>query len=199
MSRVHSQFVPSLARLALATLGGWAALACPAAFGQVTLGFNGLGGPHDLLTAGPYGEDGYTLTSTAAGQLAVVNGFQPNGLALRGTTATAQILRLVNSSGSPFDLLSIGIGDNSLAQSITFAGSNGSTRLVVDSDLGVGITFGPQWQGLSWVDVTVASAPSGAPGQLTADNLVVRTVPAPAGTAVIGLAGAVALRRRRAG
>lgn len=193
--RMHRHMLIPFAVMAMGTAG----LTASPAIGQVTLDFNGLPAAHDLLIAGPYAEDGYTLTSTAAGQLAVVNGFQPNGLALRGTTAASQILRLVNSSGSPFDLLSIAIGDNSLAQSIAFAGSNGSTRLVVDSDLGVGITFGPQWQGLSWVDVTVASAPSGAPGQLTADNLVVRTVPAPTGTVVLGLAGAVALRRRRAG
>lgn len=185
--------------LTVTVIGVVAAATPTRLFGQVTLDFNGLAGPHDLLTSGSYSEDGYTLTSTATGQLAVVNGFQPNGLALRGTTAAPQILRLVNSSGSPFDLLSIAIGDNSLAQSITFAGSNGTTRLVVDSDLGVGITFGPLWQGLNWVDVTVASAPSGAPGQLTADNLDVRTVPAPAGTVLMGLAGALALRRRRPG
>jgi len=67
----------------------------------------------------------------------------------------------------------------------------------VDSNLGVGITFGPQWQGLNWVYVTVASAPSGAPGQLTSDNFIVRTVPAPSATFMMGLAGMLGMRRRR--
>lgn len=178
--------------LASATL---TATAAPA-LAQVTIDFNGLPGMHDLLLDGPYAEDGYILTSTSAGQLALVNGFQPNGIALRGTTAAAEVVRLMNSVGQPFDLLSIAIGDNSLAGAVTFTGSTGASRLVIDTDLGVGITFGTEWRNLAWVDIRVASAPSGAPGQLTADNISVLTVPAPGAAVVLGL-GVVVSRRRR--
>lgn len=172
-------------------------IAASAALGQVTIDFNGLVGVHDLLTAGPYSEDGYTLTSTAAGWRAVVNGFQPNGLALGGTTAVPQVVRLINAAGNPFDLLSIGIGDNSVEDVATFTGSNGAMRLVGHGDLGIGITFGNEWRNLDWVDVTVGSNPLGTPGEIAADNIRVLTVPAPGAATFAALAGVVSTRRRR--
>lgn len=183
-------------RLAVAVLAG-AWLAVPAQ-AQIILDFNGLPGLHDLLNAGPYTEDGYTLTSTAAGQLAVVKSFQPNGLALRGTTAAPQVVRLMNAAGDPFDLLSIAIGDNTLANAVTFMSSSGASRLVIDSDLGVGITFGNEWRNLAWIDIRIASSPLGAPGQFTADNIAVLTVPAPGAGVALALGGLFAARRRRA-
>lgn len=138
---------------------------------QVVIDFNGLPHVHNLQLDGPYSEDGYTLTSTTAGQAATVNGFQPNGLYLAGTTAMPQVVRLQNAANDPFDLLFIGIGDNSQGQTIVFTNSNGASRVVVHNDLAIGITFGSQWRNLAWVDITVASSPSGVPGQLTADNV----------------------------
>lgn len=145
---------------------------------QVVIDFNGLPAPHNLLSA-PYVEDGYGLTSTSPGQAAEINGFQPNGLLLRGTTPAPQVVRLTNANDDPFDLLSIAIGDNSLAGATQLTASSGASRLIVDSDLGLVIGFGSSWQNLDWIDVTVTNASSGAPGQLTADNITVLTVPEP--------------------
>lgn len=145
---------------------------------EVIIDFNGLPAPHNLHSA-PYVEDGYGVTSTSPGQAAEINGFQPNGLLLRGTTLTPQVVRLTNANGDPFDLLSIAIGDNSLAGATQLTASSGASRLIVDGDLGLVIAFGSSWQNLDWVDVTVANAFSGAPGQLTADNITVLTVPDP--------------------
>lgn len=165
---------------------------------QVVIDFNGLPGTHNLLV-GPYAEDGYTLTSTAAGQAAEINGFQPSGLLLRGTTAMPQVLRLMNATNDPFDLLSIAVGDNSLAGATTLSGSNGASRLIIDSDLGLVVSFGALWQSLAWVDITLTSNSTGAPGQLTADNLTVRTVPGPSGGILVAGAVAACRRRRRTG
>lgn len=169
----------------------------PAALAQTVIDFNGLSGIHNLLIA-PYVEDGYSLTSVVAGQAAQINGFQPNGLFLAGTTATPQVVRLMNAADDPFDLLSIAIGDNSLATSITFNGSNGASHLVIDGNLGLVLNFGAEWQNLAWVDITVASGITGAPGQFTADNLTVQTIPSP-GASVLGLAGLAWPWRRRIG
>lgn len=145
---------------------------------QVVIDFDGLPAPHNLLAA-PYAEDGYTLTSTAAGQAAEINGFQPNGLLLRGTTVAPQVVRLANASSDPFDLLSIAVGDNSLAGATQFTASSGASRVILDSDLGLVVGFGAAWQNLDWVDIRVTNAFSGAPGQLTADNVTLVTVPEP--------------------
>lgn len=145
---------------------------------EVVIDFNGLPAPHNLLSA-PYLENGYWLTSTSPGQVAEINGFQPNGLLLRGTTRAPQVVRLTKANDDPFDLLSIAIGDNSLAGATQLTASSGASRLIVDSDLGLVIGFGSSWQNLDWVDFTVANASSGAPGQLTADNITVITVPEP--------------------
>jgi hypothetical protein len=146
-----------------------------AAHAQVVIDFNGLPGVHDLLLDGPYSEDGYTLTSTAAGEAATVNGFQPNGLYLAGTTEFPQIVRLMNAAGDRFDLRHIGIGDNSHEENITFAASNGAIRAVSHFDLAIGITFDVQWRNLAWVNLRVVSSPFGGPGQLTADNITITT------------------------
>lgn len=107
------------------------------------------------------------------------------------------MVRLSHTGGSPFDLLSIVVGNNSLANATSMTGSNGASRTVVDSHLGLGISFGAPWQNLTWVDITVASAPCGAPEQFTGDNYLVRTVPGPGAGSAFGLAGAVGLRGRR--
>jgi len=166
--------------------------------GAIVIDFNGLAGVHDLWVA-PYSEDGYTLTSTVPGQAAQINGFQPNGLFLAGTTTTPQVVRLMNATNDPFDLLSIAIGDNSLAGATAFTGSNGASYLVTDNDLGVGVNFAALggWQSLAWVDITVASSASGAPGQLTADNLTVQTVPGPSGAAALAAFALAGLGRQR--
>lgn len=146
----------------------------PPSSGQTVIDFNGLPVPHNILVGDPYPEDGYTLTSTVAGQLAVVNGFQPNGLALRGTTAMPQVVRLEHAARDPFDLLSIEVGDNSHGESVTITGSNGASRVITHSDLALVVSFGAPWRNLRWLDITVTNSPSGAPGQLTADNIVVK-------------------------
>lgn len=143
-----------------------------AARAQVVIDFNGLAAPHNILVGDPYPEDGYVLTSTVAGQLAVINGFQPNGLALRGTTAMSQVVRVENAALAPFNLLSVEVGDNSLGGSVRFTGSNGATRVITHSDLARVVNFAEPWRNLRWLDITVANSPSGAPGQLTADNIV---------------------------
>jgi hypothetical protein len=178
--------------------GGAGTLGASAVHAQTIIDFNGLPGIHDLLVE-PYMEDGYTLTSIAAGQAAEINGFQPNGLFLAGTNAMPQIVRLMNGDNDPFDLLSIAIGDNSLGQSITFTGSNGASYLVQDGNIGLGVNFAALggWQNLAWVDITVHNAPSGAPGQMTADNITVLTIPGPSALATIAMMSALAGRGRR--
>lgn len=98
---------------------------------------------------------------------------------LRGTTVAPQVVRLANASSDPFDLLSIAVGDNSLAGATQLTASSGASRLIVDSDLGLVVGFDAAWQNLDWVDIRVTNAFSGAPGQLTADNITVFTVPEP--------------------
>lgn len=175
-----------------------ATLTCaPIANGDIAvIDFNGLAGPHNLFSDS-YSEDGYTLASLSNGLAAEVNGFQPNGLFLRGTNASPQIVRLTHSSNDSFDLLSIAIGDNSTAGATMFTGSNGASRLVIDSDLGLELNFGAEWANLMWVQITVSNAASGAPGQFTADNIAVQTVPAPAVSLLVMGVTAGRLGRRR--
>lgn len=164
---------------------------------QVVIEFNGLPGTHDLLTDGPYAEDGYAITSTDSGIRAEINGFQPNGLFLRGQTSTPQVVRLMNAANDPFDLLSIAIGDNTTASAVTVAGSSGISRLIVDGDVGLVASFGDDWRALDWVDVRVSSSPSGAPGQISADNITLRTVPEPGSLVLLVFATSFAVQRLR--
>ena len=182
--------IPPLHRIAL--LAGAAA---GAAHAQV-IDFNNLPGPHNLLTS-PYTEDGYSLTSLAAGQAAEINGFAPNGLLLRGTTAGPQVLRLENSGGSPFNLLSLLVGNNTNAGSTLLTASTGATRLILDPDIGLPLNLGAQWHNLAWVDIRVANSAAGAPGQFTGDNITLQTVPAPGATLALAAAALAAIPRRR--
>ncbi len=172
------------------------------AHAQTVIDFNGLPPEvtHNLLIF-PYAEDGYTLTSMTFGFAAEINGFQPNGLYLAGSNGSPMVVRLLNADSDPFDLLSIDIGDNSTAGAITFTGSNGASRLIIDSDLGVGVNFAALggWQNLAWVDITVLSSPTGATGQLTADNLTVQTIPGPSGAVALAAFALVGSGRRRSG
>ncbi|QOJ15223.1 MAG: PEP-CTERM sorting domain-containing protein [Planctomycetia bacterium] len=171
----------------------------PTSLAQVVIDFNGLAATHDLLTVGPYSEDAHTITSTVGGLLAEINGFQPNGLFLRGQTSIPQVVRIMNEANDPFDLLSIAIGDNTTASAVTVTvtGSSGINRLIVDGDVGLVASFGEDWRGLDWVDVRVSSSPSGAPGQFSADNITLRTVPEPGSLALLVLAAAFAVRKLR--
>lgn len=185
---------------ALAAIAAISAFAPRAAHAQTVIDFNGLPPTvaHNLLVT-PYAEDGYTLTSMTFGFAAEINGFQPNGLWLAGSTGTPMVVRLMNSNSDPFDLLSIAIGDNSTAGAITFSGSNGASYLVTDGNLGVGVNFAALggWQNLAWMDITVLSSPGGGTGQLTADNLTVQTIPGPSGAVALAAFALVGSGRQR--
>lgn len=118
---------------------------------------------------------------------------------LRGTTVAPQVVRLANANSDPFDLLSIAVGDNSLAGATHFTASSGASRLIVDSDLGLVVGFDAAWQNLDWVDIQVTNAFSGAPGQLTADNITVLTVPEPGTLLAMLILTTIATARPRRG